>query len=265
MEHFYENLCENTPTIRRMNFVNAEIAKIALNTFVTTKISFANMIAEVCEETPGGDVDAVTEAIGHDPRVGHRYLKGGLGYGGPCFPRDNKALRRYAKNLGVEMQLASATDRVNLHQIKRLCNKISSLVSSRKTIGVVGLAYKPHTDVIEESQGMALARFFSKTRRVVVYDPLAMKNARKVLKKSVSYATSVADCVVQSDLVIAVLPLPEWKDVDFNLLGSDNRSRILVDCWRFIDRNKLPAELVYIPIGRYTSPNIWTGAKKKFS
>src|SRR5258705_3032132 len=91
LENLYNRCCDNTPVVRRMNFVNAELAKISVNTFVTTKISYANMLADICDRLPGADVDVVTQAIGTDSRVGSKYLKGALGYGGPRFPRDNFA------------------------------------------------------------------------------------------------------------------------------------------------------------------------------
>ncbi len=87
----YQQVCDNQPKIARMNFVNAELTKLAVNTFVTTKISYANMLSQVCEHLPGSNVDTVTAALGLDSRIGSKYLKGGLGYGGPCFPRDNLA------------------------------------------------------------------------------------------------------------------------------------------------------------------------------
>ncbi|HYT93579.1 MAG TPA: nucleotide sugar dehydrogenase, partial [Gemmataceae bacterium] len=89
LEELYTGVCDSHPRINRMNFVNAELTKLSVNTFVTTKISYANMLAEVCETLPGAEVDVVTSAIGCDTRIGQKYLKGAMGYGGPCFPRDN--------------------------------------------------------------------------------------------------------------------------------------------------------------------------------
>ena len=109
----YDRLCEGKPPVRRMSFVNAELTKLALNTFVTTKISYANMLAQICERLEGGDVDVVTGALGLDSRVGGAYLKGGLAYGGPCFPRDNRALCGLAQDLGVKPLLGEATDATN--------------------------------------------------------------------------------------------------------------------------------------------------------
>src|SRR5437588_7710132 len=113
-------MCESEPHIQRMNFVNAELTKLSVNTFVTTKISYANMLAQVCETLPGADVDIVTAALGCDSRIGVKYLKGALGYGGPCFPRDNVAFGALARTNGVPALVAEATDELNRRQVPRL-------------------------------------------------------------------------------------------------------------------------------------------------
>jgi UDPglucose 6-dehydrogenase len=103
----YKRICVNNPPIERTSFINAEIAKIAINSYITMKITFANLLAEICENTDGADVDEVTRIIGRDSRIGSKYLKGGLGYGGPCFPRDNIAFARFAEYVGVKAELQS--------------------------------------------------------------------------------------------------------------------------------------------------------------
>ena len=113
LERLYDAACENRPAVQRMNFVNAELTKLAINTFVTTKISYANMLADICERLAGADVDVVTRAVGSDSRIGARYLKGAIGYGGPCFPRDNVAFSALARSLGAQAQLAETTDAIN--------------------------------------------------------------------------------------------------------------------------------------------------------
>jgi UDPglucose 6-dehydrogenase len=121
LEAIYKRSCDNQPIIRRMNFVNAELTKISVNTYVTTKISYANMLAEMCDKLPGADVDVVSTAVGSDTRVGSKYIKGAIGYGGPCFPRDNKAFAALGRHLGVRCDLAEATDAINDHQIAGAC------------------------------------------------------------------------------------------------------------------------------------------------
>ena len=110
-----------------MEFVNAELAKIAVNSFVTMKISFANTLAEMSERMAGGDVDKITSAIGRDKRIGPGYLRGALGYGGPCFPRDNVAFARYASRVGAQALIAEATHGVNLHQLERVLALVEKL------------------------------------------------------------------------------------------------------------------------------------------
>ncbi len=123
----HRRVCENTPAIERMSFQNAELAKIAVNSFVTMKLSFANTLAEICEKLSSGDVDRVTRAIGRDRRIGASYLRGAIGYGGPCFPRENVAFARFARNSGVEAELAVATHRINERQLGRLLRIIESI------------------------------------------------------------------------------------------------------------------------------------------
>src|SRR5260221_6489430 len=108
LESLYQSVCENRPPVARMNLVNAEIAKLAVNTYVTTKISFANMLARLCEKVPGANVDVVTGAIGLDSRIGGKYLKGAISYGGPCFSRHKVALISLAGRGGASSDLPRA-------------------------------------------------------------------------------------------------------------------------------------------------------------
>src|SRR5437016_8206134 len=127
-----------------MAFVNAEITKLALNTYVTTKISYANMLARICEQLPGANVDVITSALGLDTRIGPKYLKGAISYGGPCFPRDNKALSRVAQNIGAPATIAEATDKFNREDITRIVEFVESKIPNHHTvtIGILGLSYK---------------------------------------------------------------------------------------------------------------------------
>ena len=172
LEGIYRQVCENNPPVVRMNFINAELTKLAVNTFVTTKISFANMLARICEKLPGADVDVVTKALGLDSRIGTKYLKGAVSYGGPCFPRDNLALIATAQKVGAPADIAEATDRFNRWQVKWLADFVQEHLPEGGAVGILGLAYKPGTDVVEESVGLLLARELREQRvRVIAYDP----------------------------------------------------------------------------------------------
>src|SRR5258707_1101211 len=119
LQQIYQQMCVNTPPVQRMNFVNAELTKISVNTYVTTKISYANMLADICDRIPGADVDAVTKALGADTRIGPKYLKGAMGYGGPCFPRDNVEFAALAPQIGALSDVAQATHRLDNYRIER--------------------------------------------------------------------------------------------------------------------------------------------------
>jgi UDPglucose 6-dehydrogenase len=178
LAEIYKSVCENDPPVMHMNWVNAELTKISINTYVTTRISYVNMLSDIRERLPGADVDIVTRALGADSRIGKKYLKGALGYGGPCFPRDNVAFSRLARGLGARADLAEATDNLNRYQIDRLAAAASRLLDGGSKVGILGLSYKPETAVIEESQGLALAARLSGDRReVYVHDPMALASA----------------------------------------------------------------------------------------
>src|SRR6185369_8684440 len=239
LEELYKGVCDSNPRIQRMNYVNAELTKLSVNTFVTTKISYANMLAQVCERLPGADADVVTSAIGCDSRIGSKYLKGALGYGGPCFPRDNVAFSALARATGAPALLAEATDQLNRRQVPRLAEIVRSRLPNSGTVGILGLSYKPHTEVIEESQGLELAKYLSSAGlRVVVYDPAAIENARRELGDAITYAGSAAACAKQADVLVITTAWPEFKNLTPADLKPGDRRPVIVDCWRV-----LPADL----------------------
>lgn len=246
----YHNLCGNDPPIVRMNFVNAELTKLAVNTFVTTKISYANMVAQVCERLPGADVDVVTSALGLDSRIGRKYLKGAVGYGGPCFPRDNLAFACLARRLGTQAILAEATDHLNRQQVPRLAEVVLSRLPEGGRIGILGLSYKPNTDVVEESQGLELARhLLAHGVPIVLYDPAAMDNARIALSDSVVFAASAAECARRADVVVLTTAWDEFRALSPAHLNHSNGRPVLVDCWRILDRRQFEQVADYITVG----------------
>lgn len=247
------SLHENEPSIRRMNFVNAELTKIAVNTFVTTKISYANMLGGICERLPGADVDVVTDALGCDSRIGRKYLKAATGYGGPCFPRDNRAFAMVARQAGAPADLAVATDAINAHQVDRLCQLIAGLVPADATIGVLGLAYKPDTDVVEESCGLALAhRLAEKGHRVLVHDPAARERALALYGSMLEATPTAAACAEAADLMVITTA---WDDYRTLPLGAVRRPAnrppvMIVDCWNLLAGTRIADEATVIRPGR---------------
>ena len=250
LSSLYKVVCENDPPIARMNIVSAELAKISLNAFVTTKITFANMLARICERLPGADVDAITSALGLDSRIGRKYLKGAIGYGGPCFPRDNIAFAYLARKVGASAALAEATDAMNRQQALELVKVVKSSLPEQGRVGILGLSYKPDTDVVEESPGVELARLLAGDGiPVTVYDPAAMENAGKILLDSVDFASSTEACVTESDVIVLITPWEEFKSIEPEWLANKSRRPILVDCWRILEPTRYQNVADYLALG----------------
>ena len=254
LDAFYQAVCDNHPHIARMNYVNAELSKLAVNTYVTTKITYANMLAHICERLPGADVDVVTEAIGHDTRIGVKYLKGAVGYGGPCFPRDNLAMGRLARDLGAQAALAETTDHENRAEVRRLADLVKKHARPGSKIGILGLSYKPDTEVIEESQGILLARMLmDEELELLVYDPMALNAARMVLGDGPTYAAGAEDLVRQSDIVVITTPWKEFTRIPERAFSGHRTRLVLIDAWR-IAPAPWRSKTQYIPVGVHTSP-----------
>jgi UDPglucose 6-dehydrogenase len=242
-----KKVCLNDPPIERMEFVNAELAKIAVNSFVTMKMSFANTLAEICERLPKGDVDKVTKAIGRDRRIGSAYLKGALGYGGPCFPRDNIAFNRYAESVGSQAVLATSTHKVNTMQVERMIRlALKNGLHASMKVGILGLSYKPNTNVVEESQALQLASsLVDRGHSVFVFDPAAMDSARKVLGDRVKYANSALELVSMSDYIILATPWNEFANLPVEAFSGKH----VLDCWRFLP-SRIADVATYSAVGR---------------
>ncbi|MCS7082984.1 MAG: UDP-glucose/GDP-mannose dehydrogenase family protein [Bacteroidetes bacterium] len=246
----YRHLCKNDPPVARMNFVNAELTKLAVNTFVTTKISFANMLARICERLPGANVDVVTAALGLDSRIGPRYLKGAIGYGGPCFPRDNLALVALGRSIGVPAALAEVTDAFNRKQVQWLAALVKKYLPSKGRVAILGLAYKPNSDVVEESQGLLLTQqLIREGINVIAYDPVARNNAQHVLDGTLTLATNLSECIMQADVIVITTPWEEFKSIHTFCFEKDNAPRVIIDCWRYLNLEDIKKNFVYIPLG----------------
>jgi UDPglucose 6-dehydrogenase len=259
LESIYHETCDNKPLIRRMSFVNAELTKIAVNTYVTTKISYANMLADMCDRLPGADVDVVTQAIGCDSRIGAKYLRGAIGYGGPCFPRDNVAFTVLARSIGARAELAEATNTLNDYQVTRVLDTIRAHDPGSGPIGVLGLAYKPDTSVIECSQSLAIVRHLLEAGRdVVAFDPKALGIAHSALDQRFTAATSAEDCIRAASLVVLMTAWPEFRAVPPEAFARSPRL-IVIDCWRLLSRQEINAfaDIVYLGHGTlYSTPTI---------
>jgi len=252
LSEIYKRTCNNSPAFARMNWINAEITKLSVNTYITTKISYANMLARLCEKLPEADVNVVTDALGLDSRIGAKYLKGAVSYGGPCFPRDNRAMAALAARVGASSGLAEATDIFNRAQIKSLAETVKSHRSESSVIGILGLTYKPNTDVVEESFGLLLAQELSSANLpVIVYDPSG--DAAPVLKnyKNTRVAPSAQECIAESGVVVLATPWQEFRDLPAALWAYSGPSapRVVIDCWRALSHLDGVEGLRYVKLG----------------
>jgi UDPglucose 6-dehydrogenase len=171
LEQLYKKYNRNSPRIMRMSIVGAELTKISLNSYITMKISFTNQLRMIAARHPKADIHAILEALGNDSRIGKKYLRAGLSYGGPCFPRDNRLLAYTARHVGLEAPLAEASDRVNERTKEELVEKVQELARPGDRVAVLGLAYKPHTHITEEAAGLFLAQQLKRQGyRVLVHD-----------------------------------------------------------------------------------------------
>jgi len=233
LQALYARVCENKPAVARMSFVNAEVTKLAVNTYITTKISYANMLARICEQLAGANVDVITSALGLDTRIGPKYLKGALSYGGPCFPRDNLALAQLAQQLGVPADLAQTVDRFNRSQVPWLADLVQH--RTKGAVGILGLTYKAGTDVVEEAAGFLLAKELSgRGMKVLVFDPEYGKQSPAGVHDNVCFAATATDCIAGSDVVVLATAWPEFDKIPREQWARDSNQdpRTVIDCWR---------------------------------
>lgn len=259
----YQHLCENSPPVARMNLVNAELAKLSVNTFVTTRISYANMLAQLCERLPGADVDVVTSALGLDGRIGRKYLRGAVSYGGPCFPRDNLAFIRLARDFGADPAIAEATEKMNRLQRDHLYDITTRCLPPGGTAGILGLSYKPETGVVEGSPSIELARrLLERGFAVVGYDPKAMLAARALLGDNMEYAPSAAACAARADVLVAMVSWAEFRALSAADLKKGPPPPTVVDCWRIFSAESFGDACVYVAPGMGPAGNLAASVKK---
>lgn len=251
LEGLYRNVVGQHANIARMNFVNAELTKISVNTYVTMKISFANMLGEICDRLDGADVGVVADAIGRDSRIGAKYFKPAVGYGGPCFPRDTNAFGRVAHLVGGSADLALSTDKINRRQVLRLMEIMGDMVPVGATAAVLGLSYKPFTPVIEESQGIMLAKSLKDAGYdVIAHDPMAGGPARTVLGNAARLFPTVRDALVRADVAVIMTPWPEYAEISADWV-ADGRTRFIIDCWRQLSPESFGNQTRIVRLGHH--------------
>ena len=232
MNRVYHPLNLSSTKIVWMNPESAEITKYAANTMLAMRISFMNELAVLCEEV-GADVQSVRMGVGSDPRIGPQFLHAGPGYGGSCFPKDVKALVAVARRYGIELELADATNRVNVRHRSFVVRKLKKHFGSDlagKRVAIWGLAFKPGTDDIRESPSITTIEFLlNEGCEVVGHDPEAMANIKEMFGDSVKLVDDAYDAVKDAD---ALLLLTEWREYqypEFERIAQLMRTRVVLD------------------------------------
>ena len=216
---------------RRMNLTEAELVKIAVNNFVTMKISFANILFQAAVKLGNVDIDTVTESLGLDSRIGTKYLRGSVPYGGPCFPRDTRALTALFSRIGVDADLSIATELVNDNHVKFIINHLQKSFNGAKVIGIVGASYKNGTAVIEESAGISIAReLLTKNFRVIIWDDEDVTLPVDITNE-VHLEDTFSSLVTKSDYIVISRPFSDINDIYSTL---NEQSKPFTDLWRQI-------------------------------
>jgi UDPglucose 6-dehydrogenase len=230
-----------TPWIRA-DLPTSELVKVAANSFLATKISFINAMAEVCEAA-GGDVTVLAKAIGYDPRIGNRFLQAGIGFGGGCLPKDIRAFMARAEELGAKqaLEFLREIDAINLRARQRVIDVVRAELTEDLTsykIAVLGAAFKPDSDDVRDSPALDIAaQLQAAGATVVVHDPKAIENARKRFPK-LGFAAHVEECVKDSDLILHLTEWREYRELDPKALSSLVKKKIVIDGRNALDRDK---------------------------
>ena len=237
----YAPLITNGVPWIRTDLATAELVKVAANSFLATKISFINAMAEICE-VAGGDVTMLAKAIGHDPRIGSRFLQAGIGFGGGCLPKDIRAFMARSEELGARQSLEflREIDSINLRARQRMIDLVRVDVGQDlkgKKIAVLGAAFKPDSDDVRDSPALDIAsQIHAAGADVWVHDPKALEPAR-LRFPSLKYSENIEECLKDSD---ATLHLTEWKtyrDINPHEMKSIVRSAIIIDGRNALDRD----------------------------
>jgi len=230
-----------TPWIRA-DLPTSELVKVAANSFLATKISFINAMAEVCEAA-GGDVTVLAKAIGYDPRIGNRFLQAGIGFGGGCLPKDIRAFMARAEELGAKqaLEFLREIDAINLRARQRVIDVVRAELTDDLTaykIAVLGAAFKPDSDDVRDSPALDIAaQLQAAGASVIVHDPKAIENARKRFPK-LGFAVTVQECVKDSDLILHLTEWREYRELDPKALASLVKKKIVIDGRNALDRDK---------------------------
>jgi UDPglucose 6-dehydrogenase len=254
MKRLYKPFTLNGHPIIFMDITSAEMTKYAANSMLATKISFMNDIANLCEIV-GADVNMVRKGIGSDTRIGNKFIYPGAGYGGSCFPKDVKALIRTGDEYDRSLEILKAVELVNEKQKAVIPSKLKEhygpTLKGRK-IGLWGLSFKPHTDDMREAPSLRIIEeLTSQGVQIKAYDPVAMKEAQRILGDKIEYCQDKYEVLVDTDGLIVVTEWPEFRVLNYGVIEKLMREKVIFDGRNIYDAEELKEHgFSYYSIGR---------------
>lgn len=252
LDALYEPLTRTGKPMVHMTRESAELVKYASNGFLATKISFVNMLSELCEVSQA-NIQDVTRGMGLDDRIGSRFLQAGIGFGGSCFPKDVKALMAMSNEYKVPLPIINAVHDINVHQRERFFTKITTSLPSNATVAIWGLSFKPKTDDMRDAPSLDLiAPLLNAGHTVNVYDPVAMQNAKKHwLPEGVHYCKNPLEAATNADATVVLTEWDVFKGINLQTLKQVMSGNLLFDGRNVYKTNDaLKANFVYTSIGR---------------
>jgi UDPglucose 6-dehydrogenase len=238
------------------NIDTAELIKHASNSFLALKISYINLISDLCEKTDA-DIELVSRGMGLDPRIGSHFLRAGIGYGGSCFPKDIKALARIGEDFGVDVNLLKEAEKINLRRSELFLEKIKKAlwILKDKKVAILGLSFKPQTDDIREAPSIKVVRkLLEEGSELRLYDPKAMENMRKIFPEKppqISYAKSSSEAVKGANALLIITEWEEFKKLDLKKVKKLMANPIIIDGRNIFEPSQLKnLGFEYFPTGR---------------
>jgi UDPglucose 6-dehydrogenase len=236
------------------DLASAELIKYAANAFLSLKVSFINEVAQLAEKV-GADITQIGKGIGLDARIGHRFLEAGIGWGGSCFGKDTSALIATAREYGLTMPIVQAAREVNYRQRDRVVEKLLSELKILKgrTIGLLGLAFKPHTDDLRDAPALDIARkLIERGAKVRAHDPVAQARARREFPDlPICYADTLELLAFEADALLLVTEWPDYREAPWEEMAGVMRTPLIVDGRNFLDRARLEQSgFRYLGMGR---------------
>jgi UDPglucose 6-dehydrogenase len=247
----FAKLHPNIPIIIT-NYQTSEMIKYANNSFLATKISFINQLSNICQNTPGANIDDIAKTIGLDPRIGKLFLNAGPGYGGSCLPKDMRAMINFSNKAGVAPTLLHAVEKTNEYQINNVIALIKKTLGhvESKNITVLGTAFKPDTDDIRDSVAIKLIKKLLKMKaKIRIHDPKAIENTKRIFANRIEYARSVSDALKNSHCVVIMTQWKQYEALNNNSI-KNMRKKLIIDCRRILANKKLDADYYAVGIGK---------------